>query len=221
MQFHSVVLLLLAVTGVCVAFQTKPLLSTTRSNHQNNNNAPLKLLAQNKDFLEKQKAVLGSIAFAAVLTSASFFVTPGVANAISGGGLDYASQDIRTMDFSKKKLNEKDFSGSNAIACQFTGSSLRGARFFKADLERADYTGADLTGASFEGANLKDTILKDTVLEGAYFSETVELAADIRGADFTDANIRKDIVDKLCQRPDAEGENPRTGVDTRDSLLCG
>ena len=42
------------------------------------------------------------------------------------------------------------------------GSNLRGARFFKADLESADFEGADMTGASMEqsylvGANFKNT----------------------------------------------------------------
>jgi hypothetical protein len=40
----------------------------------------------------------------------------------------------------------------------------------------------------------------------------------ISGADFTDALIRKDVQQGLCKF--AEGTNPITGVDTRESLYC-
>ena len=40
----------------------------------------------------------------------------------------------------------------------------------------------------------------------------------IVGADFTDVIIRRDINADLCKL--ASGTNPRTGIDTKDSLMC-
>jgi len=42
--------------------------------------------------------------------------------------------------------------------------------------------------------------------------------AEISGADFTDAVLDLPQQKALCSR--ASGSNPRTGVDTRDSLNC-
>ena len=81
---------------------------------------------------------------------------PDAAHAISGGGKDYAEATIKNQVFDGQKLDNKDFSGADAVDASFKKASLRGARFFKSDCERADFTGADLTGASFESANLKD-----------------------------------------------------------------
>lgn len=84
----------------------------------------------------------------------------------------------------------------------------------------ADFSGCDLTAASFEGANLDGAKLTGSVAEGTAFSQTLETVGDITGVDFTDAVIRTDINRKLCARPDAKGANPKTGVETRDSLFC-
>ena len=53
---------------------------------------------------------------------------------------------------------------------------------------------------------------------------TLVKSADISGADFTEALLREDMSKKLCDgnsvRQKASGENPTTGVATRDSLFC-
>ena len=140
--------------------------------------------------------------------------------AVSGGGKDYAEQTIKFQDFSGKVYTGKDFSGADAVGTNFKGSTMRGARFFKSDLAKADFSKADISGASFEGANLEGTILTDTIAEGTAFSQTLVDVADISGTDFTDAIMRSDIQKNLCKRPDAKGTNPKTQVDTRDSLFC-
>jgi uncharacterized protein YjbI with pentapeptide repeats len=66
-----------------------------------------------------------------------------------------------------------------------------------------------------EGANLKGS-----VLQGAYLSETVLSVKSIESADFTDSLMREDVQKKLCQRIDAKGSNPTTGVETQESLMC-
>ena len=61
-----------------------------------------------------------------------------------------------------------------------------------------------------EGANLAGAILSSARLGGA----------NIKDADFSGVILRKDILDKVCALPSAGGTNPRTGVDTRESLMC-
>ena len=136
---------------------------------------------------------------------------PTVATAISGGGKDYAEATIKNQVFDGQKLDNKDFSGADAVDTSFKKASLRGARFFKSDCERANFSGADLTGASFESANLKDAILDGAKAEGTAFSQTILDAKSIAGADFTEAVVQPYVQKELCKRA--------TGA-TADSLFC-
>ena len=136
---------------------------------------------------------------------------PDAATAISGGGKDYAEATIKNQNFDGQKLDNKDFSGADAVDTSFKKASLRGARFFKSDCERADFTGADLTGASFESANLKDAILSGAKAEGTAFSQTILDAKTFDGADFTEAVVQPYVQKELCKR--AKGA-------TADSLFC-
>ena len=136
---------------------------------------------------------------------------PNAANAISGGGKDYAEATIKNQVFDGQKLDNKDFSGADAVDTSFKKASLRGARFFKSDCERADFSGADLTGASFESANLKDAILANAKAEGTAFSQTILDAKSFDGADFTEAVVQPYVQKELCKRA--------TGA-TAESLFC-
>ena len=136
---------------------------------------------------------------------------PNAANAISGGGKDYAEATIKNQVFDGQKLDNKDFSGADAVDASFKKASLRGARFFKSDCERADFTGADLTGASFESANLKDAILSGAKAEGTAFSQTILDAKSFDGADFTEAVVQPYVQKELCKR---------VSGNTAESLFC-
>eukprot|EP00614_Pseudopedinella_elastica_P015088 CAMPEP_0172584944 /NCGR_PEP_ID=MMETSP1068-20121228/4467_1 /TAXON_ID=35684 /ORGANISM="Pseudopedinella elastica, Strain CCMP716" /LENGTH=159 /DNA_ID=CAMNT_0013379261 /DNA_START=206 /DNA_END=685 /DNA_ORIENTATION=+ len=158
------------------------------------------------------------MALAAILAFNTFAAPP--AFAISGGGLDYASSDISKKAF-KGDYSKKDFSGCIANDAVFSDSTLRGARFFKSSLKGADFSGADLSSVSMEESDLSDVNFHGAVLEAAYFTgATLDLAKDIEDADFTDAIMRETMQRTLCARPDAKGTNPKTGIDTRDSLMC-
>ena len=136
---------------------------------------------------------------------------PTAANAISGGGKDYAEATIKNQNFDGQKLDNKDFSGADAVDTSFKKASLRGARFFKSDCERADFSGADLTGASFESANLKDAILANAKAEGTAFSQTILDAKSFEGADFTEAVVQPYVQKELCKR---------VSGNTAESLFC-
>lgn len=72
-----------------------------------------------------------------------------------------------------------------------------------ADLSNVDLTNADLTEAYLTGAVLNGP--KGPI-------KTIE------NSDWTDATLRKDQRNYLCTI--AKGVNPKTGVETRESLMC-
>ena len=59
---------------------------------------------------------------------------PLTADAVSGGGLDFANIDITGQDFSKGNYKGKDFTQVIAKGTNFAGSNLQGCRFYKAFL---------------------------------------------------------------------------------------
>lgn len=161
------------------------------------------------------------VAVSALIAAAIALSIPSTCSAISGGGKDYASKNWTGTDFSNGSYVEKDFSGGLFRGCDFSGSDLTSARFFKAELREANLTGANLSFASIEAATLRDAILKDAVMTSAYISDSILDAASIENVDFTDALISPEsTIAKLCQRPDATGTNPATGVPTRERYVC-
>lgn len=117
----------------------------------------------------------------------------------------------------------EDFVGDNFSMSKLRRTNLQGTNFHNADLfgahlEQADLTGADLTAATLDSALMKYTNLTNANLEGAYAINTVFKNVTIDGADFTDVLLMDDVLAELC--PVAQGTNPTTGRNTRDTLLC-
>ncbi|KAM7492007.1 hypothetical protein LguiA_034928 [Lonicera macranthoides] len=157
------------------------------------------------------------------LLSASIFFPVDPALAFKGGG-PYGSevtrgQDLTGKDFSGKTLIKQDFKTSILRQANFKGAKLLGASFFDADLTGADLSDTDLRGADFSLANVTKVNLSNANLEGATATGNTSFkGSTIKGADFTDVPLREDQREYLCKV--ADGVNPTTGNETRETLLC-
>ena len=123
-------------------------------------------------------------------------------------GVNFSGQDLRTSQFNKTVLRE----------AKFQGADLRGVSLFGADLTDADLTGANLTNATIDTARMTRANLTNAILEGAFVYGVMFNGAIIKGADFTDVDLRDAVRADLCKV--AEGTNPITGRNTKDTLLC-
>lgn len=81
----------------------------------------------------------------------------------------------------------------------------------------ADLSLANLEMAQLNRANLKNAVMREMYVSGATLFEGVK---DIENTDWTDTILRKDQKKYLCEHPTAKGTNPKTGVETRESLMC-
>ena len=133
-------------------------------------------------------------------------------------GVDYTLTNQNEADFSGQDLANTSFAGAAGRHARFAGANLHGAILTQAAFPEADFRGADLSGVlmdkvDFSGADFTDAVLSGAIASGSNFS-----GATVTNADFSDALL--DRVDQRLLCRDAEGTNPRTGVDTRLSLGC-
>lgn len=147
------------------------------------------------------------------LTFAATTLTPDVAHAIN-----YDRKNLRQQDFSGQDLTDNDYTRADMTESNLSGAKLMGVRMFTTHLDRANLEGADLTGATLDGATLTKANLKNTILEGAYVISADFRGAEIEGADFTDVLFDPRVNDMLCDI--ADGINPVTGRETRETLYC-
>ncbi|WP_375340328.1 pentapeptide repeat-containing protein [Okeania sp.] len=123
-------------------------------------------------------------------------------------GVDFSGRDLTNDSFTKSILRKSDLSNSN----------LSGVSLFGAHLEGANLEGANLSYSTLDNAIFNKANLTNAILEGAFAFHTQFRGAIIDGADFTDAFLREDTQKELCKI--AEGTNPITGNETRDTLFC-
>lgn len=155
------------------------------------------------------------------ILASSFAFVPSSSFAVSGGGVDYATANIRSFNFNKQQLINKDFTQCDAVGATFVEANLKGSRFYRANLKNADFSKANLNGVSLEDTDLSDALFKDAVLTNSYLSGSIIDAKVLTNVDFSDSIINPpQTVQRLCGRSDVTGTNSVTGVDTRESLLC-
>jgi len=134
------------------------------------------------------------------------------------GALSYNKEDLIDADFSGRDLTDSSFTKAILRRTNFSGANLSGVSFFGANLEDANLEGANLSFATLDSARLVDANLTNAVLEGAFAFNAKFDRATIAGADFTDVLMRNDQQEMLCAI--ADGTNPTTGRNTRDTLDC-
>jgi uncharacterized protein YjbI with pentapeptide repeats len=148
-----------------------------------------------------------------IMLSLTIWVTPA-----SAALQNHSHGDLKGQDFSSTNLVGGVFLSAEMHDTNFSNANLTGAIFTKGVLLRANLQGADLTNALVDQATLDEADLTNAILVGATMTRTRFFNAKVTGVDFTDALIDRSQVKLLCKV--AEGKNPRTGVDTKESLGC-
>ena len=132
--------------------------------------------------------------------------------------LDYGKQSLIGSDFSNNDLRGATFYLTDLQNADFSGSNLEGASLFGAKLENANLTNSNLRDVTLDSAVLDGTDLTNSVLEDAFAFNARFKDVIIRGADFTNVPFSKNQISLLCET--AEGVNPITNRNTRDTLGC-
>ncbi|MFY0682536.1 MAG: pentapeptide repeat-containing protein [Thalassovita sp.] len=91
---------------------------------------------------------------------------------------------MQTFEFS---LEERDFTGAELKAIDFSGLDFEDSKLRRADLERSQFRDADLEGTDLRRADLKNANLRGADLNQARLARAELEMADLRGAQMVGA----------------------------------
>lgn len=142
--------------------------------------------------------------------------------------LSSPSISFAALDYGKQSLLGADFSGSDLKGATFYLTDLQDANLSDCDLQNATLYGAKLKNTNLSNSNLREVTLDSAVLSGTDLSNsnledsfaysTQFENVKIRGADFTNVFLPKDVLREFCKN--ASGTNPFTNRETRETLDC-
>lgn len=145
-------------------------------------------------------------------------------------GANFSGADLHNSQLDDTVLIEAVLDGADcenvlATKAKFQKASLRDVNFTNANLISAVFGATDIEGAGkldrFQVFDIFLLLPCRHCIERTVLTSTFLLSYRLRfcvGTDFTDALIEPAVQKKLCLK--ASGTNSKTGVDTRESLMC-